>query len=288
MRHLLLALSVGLMVPAVARAQGTVDCTEGNLPHNSNEAKIFKTYAVPLAFTAGRAPLPLRPGSVTVVLEGAYVPQLDSAERIPSYCRPGKGPENTNLITIFPRPRVILAGAQGFFLELSWVPPIRVNGTKANLFGIGLGRAAVGKTTTVQLRGYFQFGTINGPVTCPESAVTDPTNSFCYGLPVSDDSYKPNQFGIEGSVGFLLGNRHLVPYVGFGVNFERPRFQVSSPPNQKVEANMTRTAVMGGLQWTLSNLLAFTGEVYADPAQAVTGRLLASFSFGGYSGKRRR
>ncbi|HUL70797.1 MAG TPA: hypothetical protein VLT17_11250, partial [Gemmatimonadales bacterium] len=88
MRLPLLALCAGLLVPAAVQAQ--VDCTEGQLPHNSNEAKIFKTLAVPLAYDALRAPLPPRPGSVTVAVEFTHIPQIDSADRVPSYCRPGK------------------------------------------------------------------------------------------------------------------------------------------------------------------------------------------------------
>lgn len=283
MHRPLLALFAGLLVPAAAWAQ--VDCTEGHLPHNSNEAKIFKTFAVPLAFDAARAPLPPRPGSVTVAIEGSYIPQLDSIDRVPSYCRPGKGAENANLRSWSVRPRLVLAGGQGFFLELAYIPPIRINGVKASVFGIAAGRAVATKKTTTQIRAYYQFGTINGPITCDQNAVNDPT-SECFGQSISDDEYKPNQFGFDASIGLPLGGGRFTPYVGMGVNFLRPRFTVSST-GQKVEMNDTRMAVMGGASLFLTRSLQLSGEAYADPAQAVTGRFVVSYAFGGYSGKRR-
>jgi len=284
MRLPLLALCAGLLVPAAVQAQ--VDCTEGQLPHNSNEAKIFKTLAVPLAYDALRAPLPPRPGSVTVAVEFTHIPQIDSADRVPSYCRPGKAAENTNIRSWSFRPRLTLTGGQGFFLELSYIPPIRVNGVKASVFGVAAGRAVAGKKTTTQIRGYYQFGTINGPVTCDKNAVNDPT-SECFGEPVSDDEYKPNQFGFDASVGFPLMSGRFTPYAGLGVNFLRPRFTVSST-GQKVEMNDARMAVMGGASFFLTRSLQLSGEAYADPAQAVTGKFMVSYAFGGYTGKRHR
>jgi hypothetical protein len=284
MRLLLFTLCAGLALPAMAEAQ--VDCTEGNLPHNSNEAKIFKTMAVPLAYDAARAPIPPRPGSVGIALDATYIPQLTAEERTPTYCRPGKGPDNTNLRTWSVRPRILLNGAQGFFLELSYIPPIRVNDVKASVFAIAAGRAVYGRKTAIQLRGYYQVGTIHGPVSCDQNAVNDPA-SECFGLPVSDDSYKPNQFGFEGSMGLRLGSGRLMPYAGFGVNFLRPRFQVTST-GQKIELNVTRTAVLGGFGLQVTRSFQINAEAYADPAEAVTGRVLVSYAFGGSSGKRRK
>jgi len=96
-------IEVGLVAGLVGQLSGQAACRP---PTSSNEAKILANFAVPLAFAPLAAPAPVRSGSLRVTLEGSYLPTLDAATRTPTICRPGKGPEDTDLLFAFPRPRV--------------------------------------------------------------------------------------------------------------------------------------------------------------------------------------
>src|SRR5262249_9651113 len=164
--------------PALA-AQG--ECFPGA---GSNEARTMALLSVPLVFSPAGAP-ELLPG-LSIGLEGAYVPHVDAATATPTICRPGKGPEDVNLLPALPRPRLAVPLPLGFALEASWLPPIRVNGVKANLFSFSVGKA-FGKVDglTVGLRGHATLGSIRAPITCPDAALSDPT-SECFGGTRSD------------------------------------------------------------------------------------------------------
>jgi hypothetical protein len=262
---------------------GQTVCTP---PDNSNEAKVLANFAVPLAFGPLAAPAEARPGALRVTIEGSYLPTLDAATRTPTICRPGKGPENTDLLFAVPRPRVAVGLPGGLLLEASWIPPVRVNGVKADVGGIALGRGfPVGHgPMTVGLRVHATFGVVDAPITCDQAALSDPT-SECYHGTESDDRYHPTTFGAEGSVGWTLAGGRVRPYLGAGLNLLRPRFQVDftnqfgSTDSTRVEVNLTRGVVFGGLMWEAAHGFGVTGEVYAAPADAVTGRVGLSYSW---------
>ena len=254
-------------------------------PANSNEAKVLANFAVPLAFGPLAAPMETRAGSVRFTLEGSYLPTLDAATRTPTICRPGKGPENTDLLFAVPRPRVAVGLPGGLLLEASWIPPVRLNGVKADVGAVALGRAfAVGHgPMTVGVRAHATFGLVEAPITCDDAELSDPT-SECYQGTRSNDRYHPTTFGAEASLGWALAGGRVHPYVGGGVNFLRPRFQVDftnrfgSTDSTRVEVNLTRGVVFGGLMWEAAHGLGVTGEIYAAPADAVTGRLGLSYT----------
>ena len=129
----LIAAAALLLLPAIAASQ------ECRPPKTSNEAEAFGIVSVPLAF--GRAQAPELLAGLRIGLEAAYMPQVDDATATPTICRPGKGPENVNLSPVLPRPRLSVPLPLGLALEASWVPPVRVGGVKANLFGVSLARS---------------------------------------------------------------------------------------------------------------------------------------------------
>ena len=144
MRHWMipLALLAGA-VPLAAQGPPPPDCTLGHLPTGSNEAEIFRIRGVSTAFGRAASPMALREHTMMVLFEVATLPTIDKATATPTFCRPGKPNENVNLMAVLPRPRVIFGLSDGFSFELSWIPPVTVNGVKANLISVALSRAAI-------------------------------------------------------------------------------------------------------------------------------------------------
>jgi len=273
----LLALVLGW--PTSGAAQG--DCFPGP---ESNEAKTMATFAVPLAFGRGSAP-DLFAG-FTAGLELAYLPKVSDAIATPTICRPGKGPEQTDLLFALPRPRFGMPLPLGLTLQASWVPPVRVKGVKANLFSISVEKA-FGRLDglVAAVRAHATFGSIRAPITCDDDALGDAT-SECFGGTRSDDRLSPNILGLDLAVGGSLAGGRLRPYGGAGYNRLQPRFQVNFTnrfeelDNRRVEVDLDRLVVFGGASWQIAERLDLTGELYAVPSDAVTGRVIVRTAVG--------
>lgn len=274
---LLLAAVLGLASPAAAQG----DCFPGA---GSNEAKTMAIFAVPLAFSRGSAP-DLFSG-FKAGLEVAYLPRVSDAIATPTICRPGKGPEHTDLLLALPRPRIGMPLPFGLALQASWIPPLKVNGVKANLFGISLEKA-FGRLDglVAAIRAHATFGSLRGPITCDDDELEDPT-SECFGGIKSDDRLRPNIMGLDLAVGGPLADGRLRPYAGAGYNRLAPRFQVNfidqfgELDDQRVEVNLDRLVVFGGATWELTHRLGLTGELYAATADAITGRVVLRTAIG--------
>jgi hypothetical protein len=271
--------AVVLGVPKAGIAQG--DCFPGGA---SNEAKTMAIFAVPLAFGRGSAP-ELYPG-FKAGLELSYLPRVSEARATPTVCRPGKGPENTDLLFAIPRPRIGMPLPFGFTLQASWVPPLRVNGVKANLFGISVEKAfGQFDGLVVAVRAHATFGSVHAAITCPDESLEDAA-SECFGGSRSDDRLSPNIRGVDVAVGGSMANGRLRPYAGAGYNRLQPRFQVNFTnqfgelDDRRVEVNLDRLVVFGGATWQLGTRVGLTGEVYAAPADAVTGRVIMRTAIG--------
>jgi hypothetical protein len=277
----LLVLCLAVLLPLGLAAQ-QVTCSP---PKDSHEAKLFGAFAVPLAYSKIEQPNTLAPGRVRVGLEGTYLPNIDPDIRTATICRPGKGPENTDQLNAFPRPRAALGLPGGLILEGSWIPPIAINQVKVNLVGLSLERGfplrRAGATLGLRLHG--TFGLIRAPITCDDANLQDPT-SECFQGTRSDDRYHPNIFGAEALLGWSIAQGRLRPFVGTGANILHSRFQVNFTnafgftDNTLVRANLTRGVIFGGATWAPSPRLGLSGEIYSAPADAVTGRLMLSYA----------
>ena len=277
------ALLQAWLLPALAWAQ-LPDCFP---PDSSNEAQLFAALSVPLAYSVVEAPLIPRSGGVRIALEATYLPDIDEETRTPTICRPGKGPENTDFLFAFPRPRVSVGLPAGLMLDASWVPPIPMNEVTANLVGVSLQRPfPLGRQTLMTFRAHGTFGLILAPITCNDDALQDPT-SVCYQGTQSEDRYHPNIFGLEGALSWSWAGGRLRPFVGGGLNLLHPRFQVNftdqfgETDNRKVEVDLTQGTLFGGATWSSGGSFALSGEIYGAPGDAVTGRILASYAIRG-------
>jgi hypothetical protein len=278
------ALGAAALLASTAAAQGpNDDCFPSR---SSNEARTMAKFGVPLAFSAAAAPERRASGGLRVGLELSYVPTIDRETATPTFCRPGKGPENTELLSLVPRPRVSLTLPAGFAAEASWIPPMRIAEVQANLVSAALSYTATvdARSTAVSVRAHGTFGVIKAPITCDDAALADPM-SECYQGTRSDDAFHPNVFGIDVAVGWRLG-RSLRPYMGAGYSRLAPRFQVNftnqfgEVDRRKVTVDLNRAVLFAGATWRATGAFELSGEIYSAPADAVTARVAARVLLG--------
>jgi hypothetical protein len=267
-----------LVITRTAAAQDDAVCRPGK---SSNEARTMASFAVPLAFSAARAPALTSRWGIDVGLEVTYIPNVDDATATPTICRPDKtGPENTDLLFALPRPRLQVSLPGNFTIEGSWVPPVRVSDVKANLFGVSLTRTGELRQFLIALRVHATLGKVEAPITCDDGALTDST-SPCYRGTRSNDSFQPNVFGAQATVSWALGGA-LRPYLGAGYNHLAPRFRVNymnqfgTADRTRVVVDLDRAALFAGASWTTKRL-GVSAEIYSAPADAVTGRVMLSY-----------
>lgn len=255
-----------------------VDCFPGPA---SNEARVLAHFAVPIAYGPGGAPAVMAPGDLRFALEVTYVPDVDSATATPTVCRPGKGPENTGLLPGFVRPRVRLGLPGRFALEASWIPPVRIDGVRAHLVSLSIDRVSRIGRAALALRAHATFGEIRGPITCPDRLLATP-ESECFQGQRSDDLVRPNIYGLDAALGWSWAGGRLSPYVGTGYNRLEPRFRVDftnaqgSTDRRRVEVELDRIVLFGGVSWRWSSTFQVTGEVYSAPADGATVRLVGA------------
>lgn len=266
-----------LATAAVSRASLAQDCEPGD---ESNEAKTMAILSVPLAFSRGAAPM-LASRRVQLGLEAATIPNVPDDIATPTICRPGKGPENTDQLPGFVRPRAAVHIGPNLMLEASWLPPVRVSGVRAHLFSVGAGWVApLSPALTVGLRGFATLGEVRAPITCDDQALQDPT-SECFNGQESDDQFRPRLFGADVSLAAALAGGRLRPYGGMGYTHLRPRFRVNftnavgDTDTTLVRVALDRLAVFGGVSWVPSSRWDVSGEIYSTPADALTVRLVA-------------
>jgi hypothetical protein len=282
-----LCLTFGVLLGAAPLAAQS-DCSPSS---SSHEADVFAHFSVPLAFSVGQSPWIYRPGSVQISLDATLIPDANSSIRTPTKCRPTAGPENWNLASAYFRPRIAFVLGDGVMLEASWVPPVKINQIKPNLWSFGISRTVPLNTTGTMFVGrlHTTLGSIRAPITCASNTLASP--GPCFNATQSNDKFSPNIFGIELALAWPLAQGRLRPYVGGGYNILHPRFEVSyvdslgQGNHQKTRVNLSRYAFFGGATLEAFPGFALSAEAYTAPADLVTARVRASVMFGG---KKRR
>jgi hypothetical protein len=283
MRILRLVVALGTSVPGVLAAQ--TDCFPSKTSH---EAQLFAFFSGPLAFSPAQSPMVPPRGTVQASLEGVLLPNAASDIATPTTCRPGKGPENVNILPGFIRPRLGYAMGQGVLLEVSWVPPVTVKDVRPNLWSFALSRAVpLGRNTLFMGRVHASFGSLKAPFVCPTKALQSDSTQECYGTRPSNDRFSPTAFGVELGMGWLFSGGRLRPYLGAGYSILHPRFQVNfTDANgildaRKVEVNLRRLALFGGATFQPARRLMLSSEIYTTPSDVVTARATVSVLLGG-------
>jgi len=277
-----LALAALALAPAVARAQ----CRPGE---DSNEAKLLAHYSAPLAFAPQTGPAFAR-GRIMVGGDLTYIPKPDPAIESTGACFNAK--KSTQLSPVFPRPRLTIGLPLGIGVEVGYLPPIRVAGAKANLISgaVSVARPLLsvgGQPVVAAARVHATRGYVNGAITCNDDALqqSDPT-APCYGSEKSNDTFRPNMWGIDGFLGRSFLDRRLALYAGGGYSWLAPRFRVGFTDatgyhdRARVEVDLRRASVFGGATWQLAGIWSATAQVYSFPVDVTLFRIGATARLG--------
>jgi hypothetical protein len=254
---------------------------------DQREAKLLAFFAAPIAFSPAGSVAPLAKGEIRLSFDATYVPTPSDEMSRPEICYTDAKRENTSLSSVFPRPRIAVGLSDNLWLEASYLPPVTVMDATPNLFSAALGWGRDIGGTLLALRAHVTVGQVKGPITCNEDAIqTTSPSGTCYATEPSEDTYKPNMFGVEAALGFTHGER-LQTYLGTGVTSLRPRFQVgfvdasNNIDNTKVEVDLVRLSAFAGARYRLAPRAALTAEVYSVPEDITTIRLGGSYSLRG-------
>lgn len=248
-------------------AQNFVEATE-ELDFDRPESWAMKYYASLALMTGMGVPERMGAGTIDLGFEGGIVPQLDENQRRVGF--DGTKLEDLNRTRVFGRVRAHIGLTESTRLELAYVPPIDIGGIKPNLFAVGVGRPfAVNEHLQLGARGYFQFGTIDGDITCGEeeaAAGFDPVrNPFSCEAP-SNDEMSQRVLGGELTVGFLPDGKWR-PYAGVALNYLDLEFQVDAVYDGLIDRTLQLTdggtvSLTGGVNFIPSEKWRVTGEVF--------------------------
>jgi len=183
---------------AAAHAQVSLDTRE-ELARARPEAWALRWHAAALAPSSFG---PVEPGParrIELALDLAGLPTLSTEQRTIGFN--GTKTEDLNRAPVAARARAVFGLPAGFALDLSWLPPVTVDGARGNLVAVGVARSLL-EFGTLRLtpRLWFQTGTVEGDFVCPGDAAAagdDPVaNPYGCARP-SEDRIDLDQAGLD-------------------------------------------------------------------------------------------
>ena len=255
------------------------------LEDDSSEAQIMGFYAGAIAFTPAGDPAGAR---FEAGGEAVYLPSLSEEDRETTFA--GAKVENTNFTQVVPRPRLRWRPAETWLLEAGFFPEAQVFGVTPEQYAFaGAWRAAQADGRVgFWVRGHYLDADIEGPITCPEEAVEDLTNTVCYGGEVSEDHFRPEMYGLDLVLnGPRLFADGLAWYAAAGWLHQTLRFEThfvniyGRLDDQRLVARLDRASVLAGVTWTERHGLRLTFEASYVPDALATARLGITWAWGG-------
>src|SRR5439155_17067120 len=232
-------------------------------------------------------------GAIRIGFEAEYIPKPSAKIQQTGKCFHEKS-EHTSLSPVFGRPRLTIGLSNGFAIEASYLPPIKIADAKPNLASFALSQTRHFAAMTgspgvdVMLRANATVGNVKGPITCPRSALqTTSSSSPCYGNNPSNDAFSPNMFGVELIAGITPAASTFRFYGGVGTNRIDPRFQVGftdglggvDHTKVRLENPLTRISLTAGVADRLASRFDLGAQVYSVPQDVTTFRVHAGLSF---------
>jgi hypothetical protein len=240
-------------------------------------------YAAGVAFSSIGGGVSSKPWEVDAGLELSYLPRLSKAERSAGFDKP----ESSNLSPLIPRPRIGIGTLRGARVELSWLPPIRVFGAKANLYSMAVSRAVTpGRGMVLTPRIAATGGRVRGPITCNDDLARGTAAELIYfrsvcGNRESDDYFEPTQFSGEVLLSRQWRTSGLSPFAGAGVRHDDVRFDIGvwrSNESRNLDhpvltMRSTRPFFTGGATFNDRRGRVVAGELFYAPGSMLTVRV---------------
>lgn len=255
------------------------------LEDDSSEAQLMGFYAGAIAFTPAGNPAGAK---FEAGAEAVYLPSLSEEDRETTFA--GAKVQNTNFTQVMPRPRLRWRPAEAWLLEAGFFPEAQVFGVTPEQYAF----AAVWRATKPEgrvgfwVRGHYLDADIEGPITCPEDAVEDLTNTVCYGGEVSEDHFRPEMYGLDLVLnGPRLFADSLAWYAAAGWLHQTLRFEThfvniyGRLDDQRLVARLDRASALAGITWTERHGLRLTFEASYVPDALATARLGITWAWGG-------
>jgi hypothetical protein len=270
--RLLSTLSFTFLLTFLATTASTQPLIEGTeeLDFDDPQSWAMKYYASLALLTGMGVPEAMGLGKISLGFEGGIVPQLSEEDRRVGF--DGTKVEDLNRTHLFGRVRGKIGLSEAVFLELSYLPPIELDGVKPHMFSVAVGRPfSVGEAVQIGLRGYGHFGSIEGDITCSAQEIEEGENEWDCVEPSNDD-LSQRAFGAEITTGF--GSGTFRPYVGFAVNYMDLEFQIdafhSGVHDRTLElTDGTTVYVNGGFTYAAGEKWRMTGELFYSPLSVV-------------------
>ncbi len=262
----------GLTGPATA--QTVLDGSE-KLDRQRPEAWAMRWFGAavePSAFGAVEAP---EPGHLDLGLELDPLPRLSERQRTVGFG--GTKSEDLNRAPLLVYPRVRVGLPRGFALDGSWVPPVEVDGARANLLDVGLSRAVLERGgIRIGVRLGLLAGTIRGDFTCPAAAAAagdDPARNpyACQGA--SDDELRLGSAGLETTLAHrFVRHPGLDSWLALRIRELDSSFRVDARWNglldrSRLDYRGTDWGVGAGLSWSGRKPWRWAGELRWTPLQ---------------------
>ncbi len=261
-RKLFIAVAFALL-SASASAQSVIDETK-ELAFDAPESWAMKYYASLALLTGMGVPEAMGAGRISLGFEGGLVPQLDEEQRRVGFG--GVKVEDLNRTPFFGRVRGKIGLSDTASLELAYLPPFEIEGTKPHMFSVAVGRPFdASDTWKIGVRGYGHFGTIEGDITCSAAEIEGGPNPFDCVAPSNDD-LRQRAYGLEITTGYVSESR-LRPYVGVAVNYLDLEFQVDAMHSGVHDRTLNLTDgttiyLTGGATYAAGDKWRLTGELF--------------------------
>ena len=255
-----------------------------NPPLTSNEAKLLAFYEAPVVFAPVAAPMALAPGHIAIVGELTTVPAAPRSIEQTHFCYT-QSTESAHLAPVLPRLRLSVGLPLGLALEGSYEPRVTVAHATPDFGSLALSYSrAITPDVMIQARAHGTYGSVDGPITCPATALQQSNASApCWSRKASNDEFSPNSFGTDVTAGVTPGGGRLTLYGGAGHAYLPARFRVGFTnvvgftDRTLVTVGMSRESVFGGLGIRLLRSVSAGAELYAVPADVTLIRLSASY-----------
>lgn len=274
-RGLLAALAAVLTMTAAAPAasQTIIDEVE-ELDWDRPEAWAMKYFNSVSLLTGLGPPRAREPWTFELGLELDSLPQLSEEQRRVGFG--GTKVEDINRVPLFFRPRLTVGLPARWSLDLSYVPPVEVEGVSSQLLALALERPVLESGTwVIGVRVFGQTGRLEGDFTCSEADASYPPGSpnNLYGCEApSNDRLRLDHLGVAltGGVEVRATDFHF----GAAATFMDMEFQVDALTSGELDHSLLLAdgwtwSVNGGASWNLGGRTSLALELFYSPLSVV-------------------